>query len=178
MSGADQSEELQRLREQLAELTRRVYHLEGLLAVRAPGGISTLVGEQPAVSSAAGVTASPLLATPSVCPPAVPLSAGPPTSRKEVSPRAVVNTSGTAPSGASRSAANKVSLELRVGGQWLNRIGIVAVLVGLSYFLKLAFENNWIGPATQVLIGLAAGLAILFWSERFRSKGYAGFASR
>lgn len=52
----------------------------------------------------------------------------------------------------------------------------MAVLVGLSYFLKLAFENNWIGPATQVIIGMLAGLALLFWSERFRHKGYPGFA--
>ncbi len=67
-------------------------------------------------------------------------------------------------------------MESRIGGQWLNRVGIVAVLVGLSYFLKLAFENNWIGPATQVLIGIAAGIGLLVWSERFRSKGYPGFA--
>ena len=70
----------------------------------------------------------------------------------------------------------KVSLESQIGGQWLNRVGIIAVLVGVSYFLKLAFENNWIGPATQVLIGIAAGLGLLFWSERFRRKNYAGFA--
>jgi uncharacterized membrane protein len=76
----------------------------------------------------------------------------------------------------SRSPKPAASLESRIGGQWLNRIGIVAVLVGLSYFLKLAFENNWIGPATQVLIGIAAGIALLLWSERFRRKGYTGFA--
>jgi len=69
-----------------------------------------------------------------------------------------------------------VSLESRIGGQWLNRIGIVAVLVGLSYFLKLALENGWIGPAAQVIIGLFAGIGILFWSERFRAKGYPAFA--
>jgi uncharacterized membrane protein len=63
-----------------------------------------------------------------------------------------------------------------IGGQWLNRIGIVAVLVGLSYFLKLAFENNWIGPGTQVIIGLVAGAGILFWSESFRRKNYSAFA--
>lgn len=77
---------------------------------------------------------------------------------------------------ATQTARPKSSLESRIGGQWLNRIGIVAVLVGLSYFLKLAFENNWIGPATQVLIGIAAGIGLLTWSERFRNKGYPGFA--
>ncbi len=68
------------------------------------------------------------------------------------------------------------SLESRVGGQWLNRLGIIAVLVGLSYFLKLAFDNGWIGPPAQVIIGLLAGVGLLFWSERFRAKNYAAFA--
>ena len=68
------------------------------------------------------------------------------------------------------------SLESRIGGQWLNRIGIIAVLVGLSYFLKLAFENGWIGPPAQVIIGLLAGVGLLFWSERFRTNNYAAFA--
>lgn len=77
---------------------------------------------------------------------------------------------------ANAQAKPNASLESRIGGQWLNRIGIVAVLVGLSYFLKLAFDNNWIGPATQVLIGITAGIALMVWSERFRGKGYAGFA--
>ena len=68
------------------------------------------------------------------------------------------------------------SLESRIGGQWLNRIGIVAVLVGLSYFLKLAIENNWIGPATRVAIGIAAGIALILWSERFRTRAFVAFA--
>lgn len=68
------------------------------------------------------------------------------------------------------------SLESVIGGQWLNRLGIIAVLVGLSYFLKLAIENNWIGPATRVLIGLAAGVGLLLWSERFRKRGFEGFS--
>jgi uncharacterized membrane protein len=74
------------------------------------------------------------------------------------------------------SAKPRASLESRIGGQWLNRVGIIAVLVGLSYFLKLAFDNNWIGPVTQVLIGIAAGVALMVWSERFRRKSYTGFA--
>jgi uncharacterized membrane protein len=67
-------------------------------------------------------------------------------------------------------------LESRIGSHWLNRIGIAAVLVGVSYFLKYAFENNWIGPAGRVLIGLAAGVAVILWSERFRGRGYLIFS--
>lgn len=67
-------------------------------------------------------------------------------------------------------------LESRIGSHWLNRIGIAALLIGVSYFLKFAFENNWIGPAGRVTIGLIAGIAIVIWSERFRLKGYKAFS--
>ena len=46
----------------------------------------------------------------------------------------------------------------------------------MSYFLKLAFDNGWIGPPAQVIIGLLAGVGLLFWSERFRAKNYGAFA--
>src|SRR4029077_10688475 len=42
--------------------------------------------------------------------------------------------------------AHESDLESRIGSHWLNRIGIAAVLIGVSYFLKFAFDNNWIGP--------------------------------
>jgi uncharacterized membrane protein len=68
------------------------------------------------------------------------------------------------------------SLEKRIGSQWFNRIGILAVLIGVAWFLKLAFDNHWIGPAGRVLIGLLAGAALIGWSERFRTHGYARFS--
>src|SRR5690349_24607252 len=74
-----------------------------------------------------------------------------------------------------RSPTPRSDLEARIGSQWLNRIGIVALLIGLSYFLKYAFENNWIGAA-QILIGLIAGAAVVVWSEWFRMRGYQAFS--
>jgi uncharacterized membrane protein len=68
------------------------------------------------------------------------------------------------------------SLESRIGSQWFNRIGILAVLIAAAWFLKMAFDNHWIGPLGRVLIGLVAGAGIVAWSERFQSKGYAAFA--
>lgn len=67
-------------------------------------------------------------------------------------------------------------LESRIGSHWLNRIGIAAMLVGVSFFLKYAFENSWIGPAGRIAIGLVAGIAVVIWSESFRSRGYQIFA--
>ncbi len=68
------------------------------------------------------------------------------------------------------------SLESRIGSQWFNRVGILAVLIGAAWFLKLAIDNHWIGPLGRVLIGLIAGAGFIAWSERFRSRGYEGFA--
>jgi uncharacterized membrane protein len=68
------------------------------------------------------------------------------------------------------------SLENRIASQWFNRIGILAVLIGMAWFLKLAIDNQWIGPAARVLIGIVAGVSLLAWSERFRKREYATFA--
>ena len=72
--------------------------------------------------------------------------------------------------------AGERSLESRVGSQWFNRIGIVAVLIGVAWFLKFAFDSRWAGALGRVLIGLACGVALVAWSERFRAKGFAGFS--
>jgi len=71
---------------------------------------------------------------------------------------------------------SKPDLESRIGSHWLNRIGIAAVLIGISFFLKFALENDLIGASGLVTIGLIAGIAIVLWSERFRRKGYKAFS--
>lgn len=73
-------------------------------------------------------------------------------------------------------ARDEVSLESRIGSQWFNRIGILAVLIGMAWFLKLAIDNHWIGPGGRVIIGLVAGSGLIAWSERFRNRGFAGFS--
>ena len=70
----------------------------------------------------------------------------------------------------------EAELESKIGGHWLNRIGILALLIGASYFLKYAFDNEWIGPAGRIVIGLVAGMAVVLWSEHVRRSGYAIFS--
>jgi uncharacterized membrane protein len=67
-------------------------------------------------------------------------------------------------------------LEGTIGKLWLNRIGIVAILIGVAYFLKYAFDIGWIGKQGRVAIGLLAGIAVVVWSESFRRKGSAAFS--
>jgi uncharacterized membrane protein len=80
------------------------------------------------------------------------------------------------PSWAHTSMKEDGDLEKKIGQYWLNRIGIVAVLIGVSYFLKYAFENNWIGPGGRIVIGLLAGIGLVVWSERFRKLDYTAFS--
>ncbi len=76
----------------------------------------------------------------------------------------------------SAAAEDALSLESRIGSQWFNRIGILAVLIGVAWFLKLAMDNHWIGPLGRILIGLVAGAGLIAWSERFRNRGFAIFS--
>jgi len=67
-------------------------------------------------------------------------------------------------------------LEALIGGRWFNRIGIIALLFAVSYFLKLAFDNNWIGPAGRVATGIFLGALMLPWSEWLLTRGYTYFS--
>ena len=62
--------------------------------------------------------------------------------------------------------------EALIGGRWLAKVGTVALVLGVLYFLKYAFDNQWIGNTGRVLIGGFSGLALLYGGERFQTKGY------
>ncbi|HVG39094.1 MAG TPA: DUF2339 domain-containing protein, partial [Pyrinomonadaceae bacterium] len=68
-------------------------------------------------------------------------------------------------------------LESRIGGSWFNRIGIVAVTLGVGFFLKYAFDNEWIGARGRVGAGFAAGLGFLLAGDRLRARGYQHYAN-
>ncbi len=66
--------------------------------------------------------------------------------------------------------------ETVIAGRWLNRVGLVAVAVGVSYFLKYAIDNEWIGPRGQVAAGLLIGAGLVAWSAMFVKRGLGYFA--
>src|SRR6185437_13087924 len=121
--------ELEALRAQIAALTERVHALE----VK-----SELEPQRQAVTPPAN------------------LQANPPDSRAGTSPvppprppRQAAQTYRT-PASALR---NNHDLEGTIGRLWFNRVGIFALLFGVAFFLKYAFENNWIGPSVRVVLG-------------------------
>jgi uncharacterized membrane protein len=165
-----------RLEAQLSAVTARVFQLEREVAA--------LRGVSPPVMSGepAGGVATPAR-PPSESAATPPVSVGldvPATGEPDAAPQAgsaAFETAAVASvTGAPARAREQRSLESRVGSQWFNRIGIVAMLIGVAWFLKFAFDNHWVGPAGRILIGLLSGAALIAWSERFRSRGYAAFS--
>ncbi|HKY03405.1 MAG TPA: DUF2339 domain-containing protein, partial [Blastocatellia bacterium] len=71
----------------------------------------------------------------------------------------------------------RASLEARIGGNWFNRIGMLAIALGVGFFLKYAFDNEWIGPAGRVSIGLLIGAGFLAGGELLRRRGYTSYAA-
>jgi uncharacterized membrane protein len=103
----------------------------------------------------------------------------PPPARE--APFAPVTSSGAAPAEAFDSIhgskkASPLDLESLIAGRWFNRIGIVALLIAVSYFLKFAFDNNWIGQSGRVAIGVLLGALMLPWSQWLLGKGYTYFS--
>ena len=68
------------------------------------------------------------------------------------------------------------SLEILIAGRWFNRIGILALIASVTWFLKYAFDNNWIGPSGRVGIGILLGATMLPWSNWLLKRGYSYFS--
>jgi len=144
----------------LNELTFRVYQLEKKVAELQ----KLLAASAPAPSSPAPATPE----TPQLHPPA-----------PGVSPQPAPPTLPPRPPPSPPNISKQPSapdLEALIGGRWFNRIGIIALLFAISYFLKLAFDNNWIGPAGRVAIGIFLGVLMLPWSEWLLTRGYIYFS--
>ena len=54
-----------------------------------------------------------------------------------------------------------IDWEQVLGRNWFAIIGAVALVLGIGFFLKLAFDNNWIGDTGRVALGIVVGLALL-----------------
>ena len=92
--------------------------------------------------------------------------------RQPVSPGPTVDTWPAPEAPVSESSLwDRVDWEPIVGGNWLARIGVVAIVIGTAFFLKLAFDNNWIGEPERVVLGILGGLAFLgasqYWLRRY-----------
>jgi uncharacterized membrane protein len=70
----------------------------------------------------------------------------------------------------------KEEWEALIGGKLLNRVGALALILGVGFFLQYAFANDLIPEPVRVLIGVAAGALSLVGAARSASRGFQVFA--
>jgi len=64
------------------------------------------------------------------------------------------------------------TFEERIGTKWILIAGVIAVFVGVGFFLKYAYDNEWIGELGRVVIAAIGGLVALVLGEITRRRGY------
>ncbi len=67
-------------------------------------------------------------------------------------------------------------LETQVGLTWLNRIGVLTVVLGVAFFFKYAADRGLIGETGRVLVGVATALAALGLAEWIWRRGHRVYA--
>jgi len=62
------------------------------------------------------------------------------------------------------------SLENAIGTRWIGRIGVLAILFGVAFFLKYSFDNKLIGETGRVILGIFWGAAFIGTGEYLQKK--------
>ncbi len=62
--------------------------------------------------------------------------------------------------------------EANLFGAWFARLGALALLIGAGFGFKYGVDEGIIGPGMRVLLGIAAGIALLFWGEWAQRHGW------
>lgn len=171
------------LRRDVKSLQHEVRALRQALAQRAPQDTELPASIEPADRSVApplaAVDASPVVPAPGPTSPAVSAPKTPPIeiSTPSAAPRSTppVREPVATASGTPSRAPSPVNLEAFLGGRVLLVAGIVVVLCGLAFFLKFAFDRNWIGPPMRIAMGAMLGVAALVGGEHVRRRGLVAF---
>lgn len=67
--------------------------------------------------------------------------------------------------------------ETRLGLNFLNRIAAVTLVLAAGYFFKYAVDNDWIGEAGRVMLGLGAGFVVALCGRWLAQRGQTVFAA-
>ncbi|PKN39347.1 MAG: hypothetical protein CVU62_03900 [Deltaproteobacteria bacterium HGW-Deltaproteobacteria-2] len=66
------------------------------------------------------------------------------------------------------------SLESAIGTRWIGRIGVLAILFGVAFFLKYSFDNKLIGETGRVILGIFWGAVFIGAGEYLQKKKNLG----
>jgi uncharacterized membrane protein len=68
-------------------------------------------------------------------------------------------------------------MEAKIATSWLNKIGVVALVLGMTFFFKYAIDQGWINEWARIIIGLlVSGLLVYLgelWKEKFGNRAQA-----
>lgn len=67
-------------------------------------------------------------------------------------------------------------LEKFIGENLINKIGVLILVLGISYFVKYAIDKDWINEPARVGIGVLCGVLVMAIAHKLR-KNYAAFSS-
>lgn len=67
-------------------------------------------------------------------------------------------------------------LEKFIGENLINKIGVLILVLGISYFVKYAIDKDWINEPARVGIGVLCGALVMGIAHKLR-KSYAAFSS-
>ena len=152
----------------LDQLVRRISDLEMRLA-RIDGGVPQAV--QQAQQAFAPPPQYPPQQQPVGPPPQ--FAAGPPMPPPDFGPPPDLPENAYANAAASTSPGK---VETQAGLVWVNRIGAITLILGAAFFFKYAVDNDWIGPAGRVILGMLAAVLALFAGDQLWHRGHKVFA--
>jgi len=172
---------LRNLVDQIPKLTSRIYDLERKFAavekqLREQGGAANAKPPSPvATLHAPEPLAPPRTETPPASQPSMPAA---PRAVPAPPPSAPATHAFSAPlsSYAESPKRAETDVETMIAGHWFYYVGILALALAAAFFLKYAFDNNWIGPTGRVAIGLLVGSAMFPLSHWMLGRGYRYFS--
>ena len=147
---------LARMVQRQDQLAQRLLRIEAAVGLAAAQPLTTTPESEPASKPAIGPPPLPLRPSPPRTPPPLPQAI------PWISPE--VN------------AAPEPTLETTFGLGWLNRVAVVTLIFGVGFLFKYAVDNQWIGPAVRVALGVAAAALSLFLGEWISLRGQKTFA--
>ena len=73
-------------------------------------------------------------------------------------------------------AASPINWESLIGANWLNRIGVLVLLIAGAFLAHLAWQRGWFSPAAQTAIVFVVGIGLLAAGEVFQRRALPIFA--
>ncbi|MFA7445906.1 MAG: DUF2339 domain-containing protein [Flavobacteriaceae bacterium] len=61
-------------------------------------------------------------------------------------------------------------LEKIIGESWLNKIGILGIIIGVTILGKYSIDNNLISPLTRIILGYLVGIGLLGFGIKLKEK--------